>query len=93
MQRALTELSRGGPIAFVETDYFEGRGAQAATAFVNGEVVAASECKEGEGWPINEALRAIGVVRAADELDTVCLGKFQRRRTSSSGAPRSDSVD
>ncbi len=82
MQRALAELSRGGPIAFVETEYFEGRGAQAATAFVNGEAVAASEGKEGEGWPINEALRAIGVVRASDEdeFDTVCLGKFRSMR-------------
>ena len=76
MLRVLADLSRSGPIAFVETDYFEGRGAQAATACVDGKVVAS---KEGDGRPINEALRAIGVVRSSDEdeFDTVCLGKYR----------------
>jgi hypothetical protein len=79
MVRTLADLSRSGPVAFVETDYFEGRGAQAATAFVDGQVVAA---KEGDGWPINEALRAIGVVRRSDEdeFDTVCLDKYRSMR-------------
>jgi hypothetical protein len=76
MLRVLADLSRSGPIAFVETDYFGGRGAQAATACVDGKVVAS---KEGDGRPINEALRAIGVVRSSDEdeFDTVCLGKYR----------------
>jgi hypothetical protein len=76
MLRLLADLSREGPIAFVETDYFEGRGAQAATACVDGEVVASGE---GDGRPINRALRAIGVVRPPDEdeFDTVCLGKYR----------------
>jgi hypothetical protein len=76
MLRVLADLSHAGPIAFVETDYFGGRGAQAATACVNGKVAAS---KEGDGRPINEALRAIGIVRNADEdeFDTVCLGKYR----------------
>ena len=76
MLRALADFSVAGPIAFVETDYFGGRGAQAATAFVDGRVASS---KEGDGWPINDALRAIGVVRAPDEdeFDTVCLCKFR----------------
>lgn len=76
MLRALAALSGDGPIAFIETDYFEGRGAQAATACVNGQVVSSNE---GEGRPINEALRAIGVVRPSDEdeFDTICLGKYR----------------
>ena len=39
MLRLLADLSRSGPIAFVETDYVDGRGAQAATACVDGQVV------------------------------------------------------
>ena len=46
---------------------------------MNGQVATA---KEGEGWPINEALRAVGVVRAPDEdeFDTVCLDKYRSMR-------------
>ena len=76
MLRLLADLSRSGPIAFVETDYVDGRGAQAATACVDGKVVTS---EEGDGRPINHALRAIGVVRPSDEdeFDTVCLGKYR----------------
>ena len=76
MLRVLAAFSGNGPIAFVETDYFQGRGAQAAAACIDGRVVTA---KEGEGRPINEALRAIGVVRPPDEdeFDTICLGKYR----------------
>ena len=76
MLRLLADLSRGGPIAFVETDYVDGRGAQAATACVDGQAVTS---EEGDGRPINHALRAIGVVRPSDEdeFDTVCLGKYR----------------
>ena len=77
MLRLLADFSRGGPIAFVETDYVDGRGAQAATACVDGQVVTS---EEGDGRPINHALRAIGVVRPSDEdeFDTVCLGKYRQ---------------
>ena len=76
VRRLLADLSRGGPIAFIETDYDDGRGAQAAAACVDGQVVSS---EEGDGRPINRALRAIGVVRPSDEdeFDTVCLGKYR----------------
>ncbi len=76
MLRALAAFSQNGPIAFIETDYDDGKGAQAATACVDGKVVTSAE---GEGRPINGALRAIGVVRPPDEdeFDTVCLGKYR----------------
>ena len=82
MLRLLADASAQGPIAFVETDYFEGRGAQVATACVGGSVVTSKERQgegQGEARPINSALRAIGVARAPgeDEFDTVCLGKFR----------------
>ena len=50
MLRLLADLSRSGPIAFVETDYVDGRGAQAATACVDGKVVTS---EEGDGRPIS----------------------------------------
>ena len=82
MLRLLADASAQGPIAFVETEYLGGRGAQAATACVDGKVVASKERQgdgDGEARPINKALRAIGVTRAPgeDEFDTVCLGKFR----------------
>lgn len=82
MLRLLADVSARGPIAFVETDYSGGRGAQAATACVDGKIVASKERQgegEGEARPINHALRAIGVARAPgeDEFDTVCLGRFR----------------
>lgn len=82
MLRLLADASAQGPIAFVETDYVDGRGAQAATACVDGKVVSSKE-REGDGdggpRPINSALRALGVARAPgeDEFDTVCLGRFR----------------
>ena len=71
--------SKGGSLAYVETEYFGGTGGQAATAFVDGHEVVAPQSAKGAG-PINQALRRIGVTRTAadDEFDTIGLGE---RRT------------
>src|SRR4029079_15591648 len=49
MLRALAAFSQNGPIAFIETAYDDGKGAQAASACVDGKVVTSAE---GEGRPI-----------------------------------------
>ena len=71
--------AQGGGLAYVETEYFGGTGAQAATAFINGREAMAPEHASAAG-PINQALRRIGVVRegANDEFDTIGLGERRR---------------
>ena len=71
--------AKGGGLAYVETEYFGGTGAQAATAFIDGHEVVAPQSAKAAG-PINQALRRIGVTRtdANDEFDTLGLGE---RRT------------
>lgn len=68
--------AKGGGLAYVETEYFGGTGAQAATAFIDGREVVAPQSAKGAG-PINQALRRIGVTRtdAKDEFDSIGLGE------------------
>ena len=80
MSEALAEATaKGGGLAYVETEYFGGTGAQASTAFIDGREVVAPQTAKGAG-PINQALRRIGVSRtdSDDEFDTIGLGE---RRT------------
>lgn len=71
--------AKGGGLAYVETEYFGGTGAQSVTAFIDGHEVVAPQSARGSG-PINQALRRTGVTRtdADDEFDTIGLGE---RRT------------
>lgn len=66
----------GGGLAYVETEYFGGTGAQSAMTFVDGREVVAPQSARGAG-PINQALRRIGVARtlAEDEFDAIGLGE------------------
>lgn len=80
LSEALAEATaKGGGLAYVETEYFGGMGAQAATAFADGREVVAPQSAKGAG-PINQALRRIGVTltESNDEFDTIGLGE---RRT------------
>ena len=79
--------SQMAPIAYVETDYFGGGGTQSALAWVGGALVlkpmtvdaAAQRRRPAMTWPINAALRTIGIKAAPsmDEFDTVGLGRFR----------------
>lgn len=80
LSEALADATaKGGSLAYVETEYFGGTGAQAATAFLDGREVVSPQSAKGAGL-INQALRPIGVARtdANDEFDTIGLGE---RRT------------
>jgi hypothetical protein len=57
----LRKLSRLGPLAYIETDYFGGVGGQGAAVYSCGEVVMEPEWRES--GPINQALGLIGVKR------------------------------
>jgi len=71
-QIALTPL-----FAVIETDYFGGRGDQAAVVYRDHEVV--MEPQVARIGPINEALRHLGVQRQfpKDEFDTVGLSRYR----------------
>ncbi len=62
LARRISDLT---PIAYIETDYFGGRGTQSAAVWSQGRIIFGPE-KTGDGVPleagsINRALRALGV--------------------------------
>lgn len=73
----LTELSRFGSLAYIETEYFGGMGTQGATVFDGGKH-ALSEPAKGEG-AINLALKCLGVSAAEgiDEFDYIGLSRYR----------------
>ena len=90
------ETSRRGPLAYLETDYFGGTGLQAAAAWVGGALALrpiqmAREQGQGRSsatWPINAALRLLGLVArpGLDAFDTFGLGRFRSVETIEVGA-------
>jgi hypothetical protein len=70
-------VAREPLFAVIETDYFGGRGDQAAVVYRGEQEVMAAE--EAEVGPINRALRHLGVrvSPGLDEFDTVGLGGFR----------------
>ena len=82
----LAAASNNGPIAYVEADFRGGIGGQASVVWENGAVALGPlRCNHHEGrvpvikeWPINRALRHLGVVASPgrDEFDTLRLGRF-----------------
>lgn len=83
--RALATCSVGGPVAYVEADYFGGHGTQSAQVWDGGETVlgpvrlAAGEPAPAGGSPISQALRRLGAVRGEyfDEFEAVGLGRHR----------------
>ncbi|EOD66602.1 hypothetical protein [Amycolatopsis vancoresmycina] len=83
--RALAACSAGGPVAYVEADYFGGSGTQAAQLWDGGQVVlgplhlAEGKPIPAEGSPISRALRWLGVVKGEhfDEFDAAGLGRHR----------------
>jgi hypothetical protein len=73
----LKDISLKGPIAYIETEYWGGMGAQSAVAWSEGKVVV--EPKTADGGPINEALRALGIDKGTehDEFDAIGLGQYR----------------
>jgi len=77
------DVSHNGPVAYVNTYYFGGRGGQDALVWDKGSL-RFSPASPGyeQNWPnspISQALRIIGVVveQGMDEFDTVGLGKHR----------------
>jgi hypothetical protein len=70
-------VSEHGPIAYCETEYFGGVGAQGSIAWADGKVAKPAQWRDY--GPINEALQAIGIRREgnSDEFDTIGLGEYR----------------
>jgi hypothetical protein len=82
---ALAACSVGGPIAYVEADYFGGSGTQSAQVWDGGQAVlgplhlAEGKPSPADGSPISQALRQLGVAKGEhfDEFDAVGLGRHR----------------
>lgn len=89
----LVAASLSGPIAYIEAEFFGGRGTQSAIAWKDrvvtfGPVHTQTDDGEEEGYTtsnelaINQVLRVFGIEseRGRDEFDTVGLGRFRESR-------------
>jgi hypothetical protein len=84
-EKALALWSAGGPVAYVEAEYFGGVGEQRAAVWDGGTLALAPlHVDEGEplpsaGSPISQALRRLGVVTSAgqDEFSAVRLDRHR----------------
>jgi hypothetical protein len=77
LARLGAELSRGGRVAYVETDYFGGSGDQAAMAWEDGEVLSAPH--KARIGAIHGALMWLDVEKgdADDRFDALGLGRHR----------------
>lgn len=78
IQQWLKTQSQSGPIAYLETEYFGGEGAQSAILYEKGEVKKGPLESKRPG-AINRVLQAIGVKKSLgkDAFDTIGLGNFR----------------
>jgi hypothetical protein len=76
-QDFLQGLSRLGPVAYIETEYFGGTGGQGAAVYADRRVVMKPEW--GGSGPINRALKLLGVQRGllGDRFSALGLGVYR----------------
>jgi len=91
LAEALESLSTGGPVAYMETEYFGGAGSQSAVVWAQGQVALgplqtvtewANEhlvCVPLAERAINRVLQVLGVYRGhhIDEFEALGLGQFR----------------
>jgi hypothetical protein len=83
--RVLADWSAGGPVAYVEAEYFGGVGEQRAAVWESGALVLGPlRVEEGEpfpsaGSPISRALRRLGVAARAGEDEFSAVGLHRHR--------------
>jgi hypothetical protein len=82
---AIARMTAGTEAAYVETDYFGSAGTQSAVLWRDGAVAMqpvtldASIKRPAQFWPINAALRALGVVARAPEDEFTAFGLMRYR--------------
>ncbi|MGW0991566.1 hypothetical protein ACWD46_36380 [Streptomyces sp. NPDC002486] len=84
-EQARARWSAGGPVAYVESEYFGGVGEQRAVVWDGGEVALGPlHVEEGEpfapvGSPVSQALRRLGAVARAGEDEFSAVGLDRHR--------------
>ncbi|MFF4143160.1 hypothetical protein ACFY0A_17450 [Streptomyces sp. NPDC001698] len=84
-EKTLAAWSAGGPVAYVEAEYFGGVGEQRAAVWDGGTIVLGPlHVEEGEpfppaGSPISQALRRLGAVASAGEDEFSAVGLDRHR--------------
>lgn len=78
LKEALTEFSAGVPVAYIETEYFGGQGAQGATVYDRGHCVFGPITNEVGA--ISDAMRLLGVTVAPGQHDEFEAAGFCRHR-------------
>ncbi|MFJ3720554.1 hypothetical protein [Streptomyces sp. NPDC090057] len=84
-ENTLADWSVGGPVAYVEVEYFGGAGEQRAAVWDGGTVVlgplhvTAGQLLASVSSPVSQALRRLGAVAGAgeDEFSAVGLGRHR----------------
>lgn len=79
LKAVLSEMSEGGPVAYIETEYFGGQGAQGATVYDHGQCVFGPITNDA--GPISEAMKLLGVSAAPGQHDEFEAVGFCRHRT------------
>lgn len=78
LKATLIELSSRGAVAFIETEYFGGQGAQGATVYE--EAQCTFEPTSSEAGPISDAMRLLGVTLKPGQHDEFEAVGFCRHR-------------
>ncbi|MEV7560911.1 hypothetical protein [Streptomyces sp. NPDC089795] len=85
--KVLADRSAGGPVAYVEAEYFGGTGEQRAAVWDGGTLVLGPlHVEEGRpsppaGSPISQALRRLGVVASVDQDEFSTVGLARHRHS------------
>ncbi|MFJ4484872.1 hypothetical protein ACIP3D_21240 [Streptomyces longwoodensis] len=85
--RVLAGWSAGGPVAYVEAEYFGGAGEQRAAVWEGGSLVLGPlRIEEGEpfppaGSPVSRALRRLGITARPGEDEFATAGLHRHRNT------------
>lgn len=77
LRRLLVDLSMDGILAYIETEYFGGRGGQGAVVIQDGQEIMPPEWAESD--TINKALRRLGIGSTNTEDEFLRLGLGQAR--------------
>ncbi|WP_250402430.1 hypothetical protein [Streptomyces cellostaticus] len=86
-EKTLAAWSAGGPVAYVEAEYFGGVGEQRAAVWDGGTIVLGPlHVEEGRpfppaGSPISQALRRLGAVASAGEDEFSAVGLDRHRHS------------